>query len=52
MTLYSEEQLRSDYEKKLKEQAMNYEKLISGLKSGTNILTNTAIQYSDKTAQY
>lgn len=34
ITLYNEEQVRNDYEKKLKDQAMNYEKLISGLKSG------------------
>jgi hypothetical protein len=34
ITLCNEEQARNDYEKKLKDQAMNYEKLISGLKSG------------------
>lgn len=51
VTLYNEEQLKADYEKKLKDQAMNYEKLISGLKSGTNVLTNTTVQYGDKAPQ-
>ena len=40
--------MRTDYEKKLKDQAMNYEKLINGLKSGDSTLTNTAIQFVDR----
>lgn len=51
MTLYSEEQIRADYEKKLKDQAISYEKLIVGLKSGENSLTNMAIQFVDRLPQ-
>ena len=47
VTLHSEEQIRVDYERKLKEQAQNYEKLISGLKNG-NTVSTTAIQFVDR----
>lgn len=47
VTLNTEEQMRNDYERKLREQAQNYEKLIGGLKTG-NTLNPTAIQFVDR----